>query len=219
MAVGQMNVVTLFDFDGVLVDSIEIFSDAVNVAGRKLNQPVAFGPQDLRNIKQMSIPEIVAAANVDPKLSTEFIHEIERELYRCFDKIQLFPQIDEAVRELREFGNLGIVSATSVAVLERVMANCGLLQFFDDIIGGDIPGTKAEKISALINKYGASASRTCMIGDTVSDIEQGSTAGVMTIAVSWGWHRIEWIRTAGPDFEAFAPRDLVDIVKHQLHDQ
>lgn len=212
----MMNVVILFDFDGVLVDSIEIFSHAVNVAGRQLQQPVAFVPDDLRNIKQMSIPEIVTAANIDPKLSTEFIQEIDRELYRSFDKIQLFPQIEEVVRELRGFGNLAIVSATSVAVLQRVMDNYGLLQLFDDIVGGDLPGSKAQKILKLIENYGSTPSRACMIGDTVSDIEQGKAAGVATIAVSWGWHHIDWIRTAGPDFEASVPGDLIDIVKHQL---
>ncbi len=211
-----MSATILFDFDGVLVDSIEIFAAAVNVAGANLQQPVNFIADDLRNIKRMSIPEIVAAAKVDPNLSKEFIDEIDRELYRQFDKIQLFPQLDTVVRTLRDFGKISIVSATSVSVLERVMNNCGLLHCFDDLIGGDLPGTKSEKILTLIDKYESSASRTCMIGDTVSDIEQGKLAGVFTIAVSWGWHRIEWIRTVQPDFEAFVPQDLIGIIEQHL---
>ena len=55
-----------------------------------------------------------------------------------------------------------------------------------------------------------------MIGDTVSDMEQGKAAGVVTIAVSWGWHAIEWIRTVQPDYEAYQPQDLIDITRQHL---
>ena len=212
----MMKATILFDFDGVLVDSIEIFSAAVNVAGRKLQQPVAFVPDDLRNIKRMSIPEIVSAANIDPALSAEFIEEIDRELYRQFVKIHLFSGIESVVRQLRQLGTLSIVSASSVAVIERVLANVGLASYFDDIVGGDMPGTKAEKITRLVNQYGSSVAHTCMIGDTVSDIEQGKAAGVVTVAVSWGWHHINWIRTVQPDFEAKVPEDLLHIVNQHV---
>ncbi|MYD78393.1 MAG: HAD family hydrolase, partial [Gammaproteobacteria bacterium] len=134
-----MSTTILFDFDGVLVDSIEIFSEAVNVAGRKLKQPVAFVPDDLRNIKRMSIPEIVEAANVDPNLSKEFIVEIERALYDRYEQIQLFPEMAKVVQQLREVSKLGIGSATSVAVVQRVLEHQGIKQLFDDIVGGDVP--------------------------------------------------------------------------------
>ena len=211
-----MSSTILFDFDGVLVDSIDIFSEAVNVAGRKIKQPVAFVPDDLRNIKRMSIPEIVEAANVDPSLSQEFIVEIERALFDRYEQIQLFPEIARVVQQLKEVANLGIVSATSVAVLQRVLEHQGIRQHFDEIVGGDVPGTKAQKIQRIILKNGSDQSQTCMIGDTVSDMEQGKAAGVITIAVSWGWHAIEWIRTVQPDYEAYQPQDLIDITRQHF---
>ncbi len=211
-----MSSTILFDYDGVLVDSIEVFSEAVNVAGRKLKQPVAFVPDDLRNIKRMSISEIVEAANVDPNLSQEFVVEIDRALFDRYNQIQLFPEIAKIVQQLREVAKLGIVSATSVAVLQRVLEHQGIKQHFDEIVGGDVPGTKAQKIQRIILKNGSDQSQSCMIGDTVSDIEQGKAAGVITIAVSWGWHAIEWIRTAQPDYEAHQPQDLIDITRQHL---
>ncbi len=212
----MMTATILFDFDGVLVDSIEIFSDAVNIAGRKLEQPVAFIPDDLRSIKRMSIPEIVAAANVDPRLSAEFIWEIDQALYERFDQIRLFPSIAEVVEQLSQLGKLGVVSASSMSVLDKVLDNEGIRNHFDVIVGGDMPGTKSAKINAIIRNNGTSTDKCCMIGDTVSDIEQGKIAGVVTIAVSWGWYAIEWIRTVQPDFEAGQPEDLIDIIKNAL---
>lgn len=206
----------LFDFDGVLVDSIEIFSEAVNVAGRNLRQPVSFVPDDLRAIRRMSIPEIVQKANVDPSLSKEFVVEIDRELFRRHSEIHMFPEMNDIVRELRHLGKIGIVSATSVAVIEGVMKNHQLRESIETVVGGDMPGTKAEKIKAIVARNGSTESQTCMIGDTVSDIEQSRNAGVISIAVSWGWHSIDWIRTAGPDYEAHQPKDLVSLVKQHV---
>ncbi len=208
-----MSALILFDYDGVLVDSIEIFSEAVNVAGRELNQPVSFVADDLRRIKHMSIREIVAVAGIDPVLSQAFVDGIDRELYRRFDDMPLFPEIDNVVRQLRKLGTVGIVSATSRAVITKVMQKHALLENFAHITGGDMPGTKAEKIIRIVQKYGSPETRTCMIGDTVSDLEQGRAAGVRTIAVSWGWHSIEKLRKYEPDYEAYQPKELVEIVK------
>ncbi len=211
-----MTATILFDFDGVLVDSIEIFSEAVNIAGRKLEQPVRFNSDDLRSIRRMSIPEIVAAANVDPKLSKKFVAEIDRALYSRSNQIRLFPRIGRVVERMRKLGTLGVVSATSRQVITQVLNREGIRQYFDDIVGGDMPGTKSEKIQTIIRKNESSESQSCMIGDTVSDMEQGQAAGVVTIAVSWGWHAIEWIRNTQPDYEAHHPEDLIDIVKESL---
>ena len=75
-----MNSTILLDFDGVIVDSIELFCEAVNVAGRKLNRRVSFEPEDLRNIKRMSIPEISSVAGIEKKLMRAFVTEIDGEL-------------------------------------------------------------------------------------------------------------------------------------------
>lgn len=211
-----MTATILFDFDGVLVDSIEIFSEAVNVAGNNLKQPVSFVPDDLRAIRRMSIPEIVEKANVDPSLSKEFVVEIDRELYRRRGEIHMFPEMDDVVRQMYSLGKIGIVSASSVAVIDGVMKNHQLHECIQAIVGGDMPGTKAEKIRTLTARNGSTESQSCMIGDTVSDIEQSRDAGVISIAVSWGWHSIEWLRTAGPNHEAHQPEDLVSLVNQHV---
>ncbi len=208
-----MNATVLFDFDGVVVDSIRLFSDAVNVAGRVLGREVQFEPEHLRNIKRMSIPEICQVAGIEDELSQTFIAEIDRELYRVAHRYRVFSQIDEVIKSLSQVAKLGIVSATSQPVLIKVLRNAQLEHYFAHIIGGDMPGTKTAKIRQVLaeNKHGPD--QGCFIGDTVSDIDYGKDAGVATIAVSWGWHRIEWIRTAQPTFEAHHRMELIEIIQ------
>ena len=208
-----MSYTTLLDFDGVIVDSIEIFADAVNVAGAELNQSVQFVADDLRTIKRMTIAEITDAAGIDERLTRQFITEIDRDLFRRARQIQMFAGMTEVIKRLSSRGRLAIVSASSQLVISKVMQNHGLENFIDDIVGGDTQGTKSSKICSLIRKYQSSANRTCMIGDTVTDLEQGKIAGVSTIAVSWGWHSIDKLRTAQPDFEVYDPASLIQLVE------
>lgn len=209
-----MNFTIFIDFDGVIADSIEIFAHAINVSGRSLNQIVNFVPDDLRNIKRMTIPEIVSVAGVDIRLTREFIIGIDDELRRKALEIPIFPGMADVLVQLSKLGPLAVVSASSKPVISKVLANHGLQQHFVDIVGGDTVGSKSSKMLSLIHKYGGNARRACMIGDTVSDIEQSKLANVYSIAVSWGWHRMNRLHTADPDFEINQPAGLVRLVEH-----
>lgn len=209
-----MNFTIFIDFDGVIVDSIDIFADAVNVSGRALNQAVNFAAEDLRNIKHMSIPEITSVAGVEERLTRNFILGIDQELFRRAFEFPIFPGMADAIRQLSHFGPVAVISASSKPVISKVLQNHGVLQYFADVVGGDAIGSKSSKMRSLIHKYGGSSERACMIGDTVSDIEQSRLAKVNSIAVSWGWHRMERLRASAPDFEVHQPADLVRLIEH-----
>ena len=172
-----MNSTILLDFDGVIVDSIELFCEAVNVAGRKLNRRVSFEPEDLRNIKRMSIPEISNVAGVEKKLMREFVTEIDGELYRRANEIPISQHMTDVIEKLSMVGSLGIVSATSRPVNSKVLQNYEIERFVRHIAGGDMPVAKSVMIKSIIQDNGSGLGKACMVGDTVSDIEQGKIAG------------------------------------------
>ena len=202
----------LLDFDGVIVDSIEIFTRTVRVAAEELNQPVEFLTDDLRSIRRMSIEEISDHVDISRDRIPAFLQAMDRELNRVAYEIPMFPKMANVIRQLHDAGKLGIVSASPASVIEKVLKNHSLDQFFGHVIGGDTPGAKSTKIRSIIQDNNSSVDTTCMIGDTISDIEQGNAADVLTIAVSWGWHSIDWLESANPDFIASEPEDLVELV-------
>ena len=208
----QGNLTVLLDFDGVIVDTIEIFAEAVEIAGRALNQPVSCSTDDLRNIKQMSIQEICRSAGVERKRMRAFVSGLNQELLRRADQITMFPDMIEAIPSMSRFGALGIISATPEPVISKVLNNYRLRSCIRWIAGGDMPGAKFIKIKAIMSENHSLPDITCMVGDTISDVEQGKLAGVKTIAVDWGWHDIEWIRTVEPDYEVSTPKQLVETV-------
>ena len=161
----------------MIVNSIELFCEAVNVAGRKLNRRVSFEPEDLRNIKRMSIPEISNVAGVEKKLMREFVTEIDGELYRRANQIPISQHMTDVIEKLSMVGSLGIVSATSRPVNSKVLQNYEIERFVRHIAGGDMPVAKSVMIKSIIQDNGSGLGKACMVGDTVSDIEQGKIAG------------------------------------------
>ncbi len=211
-----MKPVILLDYDGVIVDSIEIFARTVRVAAGKLNQPTEFCPDDLRSIQRMTIEEISDRIEIDRSRIPEFLEVLDQELYRAAGEVPLFPNIAQVVRQLGRLGTLAIVSATPAHIISRVLENHSIERYFDRVIGGDTPGAKSVKIKFLVEHYGSAVDATCMVGDTISDIEEGNAADVATIAVSWGWHSVGHLLSADPDAVAHQPEDLIELTQQLI---
>ena len=86
-------------------------------------------PEDLRNIKRMSIPEISNVAGIEKKLMREFVAEIDGELYRRANEIPKFPHMTDVIEKLSMVESLGIVSATSRLVISKVLQNYEIERF------------------------------------------------------------------------------------------
>ena len=106
-----------------------------------------------------------------------FVAEFDGELYRRANEIPIFPHMTDVIEKLSMVGNLGIVSATSRPVISKILQNSEIERFVRHIAGGDMPGAKSVKIKSIIQGNGSRLDNACMVGDTVSDIEQGKIAG------------------------------------------
>ena len=203
----------LLDFDGVIVDSLVLFVDAVNSACSALEYPAEFTSQDLCGIKYMSIAKIADAAGVDKEYSDLFIEEIDNALERNLSDLKLFPDMADVLLQLSEYGYLGIVSASPGRIISGVLENHNVRGLVKDIAGGDTQGRKNERITRISRLNNTEISSTWMIGDTLSDILEGKIAGVKTVGVGWGWHEPSLLQEEEPDFIARKPQDLVDLVR------
>ena len=208
-----MKTIIILDYDGVIVDSIEIFARTVRVATGKLNQPTEFDPEDLKSIQRMTIEEICDYVEISRDRLPEFLEVLDRELYQAAGEIPLFPNMAQVIRQLSRAGILAIVSATPAYIVNKVLKNHSIERYFDCVVGGDSPGAKSVKIKSIIEQYDSRPDIVCMVGDTISDIEEGNAADVATIAVDWGWHSIDHLLSAGPDAVAHRPEDLIELTQ------
>ncbi len=92
-----------------------------------------------------------------------------------------------------------INTANGSALVKKKFELEGLGEYISDVVGGDIQGSKAEKIISMMKKYNFTAETTWMIGDTQGDIIEGKKAGVNTAAVTYGWHSYDNMLAQEPD--------------------
>ena len=97
----------------------------------------------------------------------------------------------------------------------KIVKKLGISDYFVKVWGGDSAGAKTpdpKPIADLISLTNSDISKTVMIGDSANDFLAARAAGVMSIAVLYGYSDIEQIRRYNPDFTVKTPKDIIDIV-------
>ena len=61
----------------------------------------------------------------------------------------------------------------------------------------------------ICDKFGVSPKETAFIGDTNVDIKTGKNAGMKTVGVTWGFRDKDELISAGADFVAENPQDII----------
>ena len=195
----------VFDYDGVIADSMEFMVGVLNEVAAEINFPkitkkeVAYwrknGPR--ATLKKFKIPLT--------KFPLIFRKSIEIQK-RDADKVRFFKGIDEIIRKIKEKGiKIGILSSNDV---ENIKINLKKhnLDIFDFIEGGAKYLGKAYKIRNLKRKVGDFV----YVGDELRDIEACKKAGVPIIAVSWGFNDKKILKDA--DYVVDSPKEFLKLV-------
>lgn len=199
----------LFDFDGVLADSLDLYSDAVRRCLERIGTPIVKNREDYLALFEGNFYESMAARGVDLaafyEAAKEIMPGIDYEAMHPFDG--LIPVLESLKRDHR----LVVISSNGSRTIRPMLERFGFAPYFEEIFGSDFLISKKEKIDHALAKYGIPPERTFYIGDTTGDIVEARAAGVRTVAVTWGWHSRERLAAANPDFLIDTPAGLLKI--------
>ena len=194
----------MFDFDGVIVDSLDhqcrAFVETVRAEGFA---DLATAEQFLE-FTESNWFEALAAAGVPPTV----VSEVEN-AFGAAPSPELFPEMATVIERLAAAHRVIVITSSRTDVVERVLAEHSV-RGVAEVIGGDQDESKTRKIDNARRRFGR-ALAAWYVGDTVGDILEARRAGVGTIGVAWGWHGVERLRRANPDHMAHAPSDLLDL--------
>ncbi|SDH39914.1 HAD-IA family hydrolase [Bosea robiniae] len=113
----------------------------------------------------------------------------------------LFAGVAETLAELRRHGGLklGIATGKSRKGAEFIVARHGWQGLFDTVQSADDAPSKPHPgmIQRAMAETGAAPERTAMVGDSSFDIEMAVAAGVVPVAVSWGFQPVESLVALG----------------------
>ena len=199
----------LFDFDGVLADSLDLYAEAVARCLERIGTPIVKNREDYLALFEGNFYESMAARGVDlaafAQAAMDILPGIDYGAMKPFDG--LIPVLDA----LQKDHLLAVISSNGSRTIRRMLERFGFDPYFEEILGSDFLFSKKEKIDHALAKYGIPPERAFYIGDTVGDIKEARSAGVRTVAVTWGWHSRERLVAARPDFLVETPEGLLKI--------
>jgi phosphoglycolate phosphatase len=200
-----------FDYDGVIVDSLEqILSLAIDVQ-QKLNLGRVPTEEDISVLESLTFEDLAKFIDI-PEEKIPFFTETVFALQTKHLNVNPFPDILPVFKKLSQDNTLVVISASETETVNNTLQSSGLSPTISAVLGGDLDLTKAERILKVRRDFSAGINETFMIGDAISDIRQGKLAEVLTIAVSWGFQKRSLLEAELPDFIADAPNDLLNII-------
>ena len=209
-----------FDLDGTLIDSRRDLADAANALILELGGE----PQSEDAIGSMVgegaavlVRRALAAAGVPqpPNAVARFLALYDT---RLLNHTRLYEGIIDAVRAAREHAHAIVFTNKPTRPSERILEGLGVRALFAEVIGGDNPHGRKPDPAALIavmDRTGAPADRTLMVGDSAIDHETALRAGVRCCLCAFGYGFLNFPRErlTGAEWVAEDPAALVDTIK------
>jgi len=201
--------IVMFDFDGVLADSLDSFCVAMEEAFAGIARPdlatreqvltllddnwfVSLARAGVTAAEARTVEDIFAAALSPPTL------------LRCF------PGVPAMLERLARRHLLIVITSSTAAIVNGFLA-AHELAGVEQVMGAEVDTSKVRKIERAVATH-ERALRYWYVGDTTGDILEGRKAGVRTIGVAWGWHGAKRLRTVSPDHLAGTPQELAEII-------
>jgi phosphoglycolate phosphatase len=205
-----MKNVLIFDYDGVIVDSFEVFMTNFIEACKKEGWSSIATKDDFLKLFENNMYESMYEIGMTKEEILRIVFRMRDALIQNQHKLKLFNGITDVLKALLKKNLLFIVTSNETQVVVRYLRSHKLFGFFKEIYGSDTGASKIEKILSI--KKNNPNCNYFYIGDTQGDILEGIKSGVKTAAVGWGWHDKEQLKIVSPDFIINNPKELLKIL-------
>lgn len=216
----------LFDLDGTLVQTREaswkIFARTNAAFGLGIDSQEQYF-QLLEENLFAGLRKVCRDEAKASEVARHFLAQLDADYVPAF-----VPGMVDVVRALAGNCSLAVVSSNSTATIRRLLTQAGIAHCFSHVFGGDVEPDKRAVVrrfladrSYLINRdcspayregyepSHASASDLALITDTTGDVIHAKECGVAVVGVAWGMHSEAALKSAGADFVALWPQEIV----------
>jgi HAD superfamily hydrolase (TIGR01509 family) len=177
----------IFDLDGVLVDSEQVWSTAREQVAREHGG--AWREEATREMQGMSAPEWsrymhseLGVVLAPTEISSEVVGRLEA-LYR--ERLPLLPGAREALASLAGRWTLGLASSANRAIIELVLELAGFGELFEATVSAEevAHGKPAPDVYLeAARRLGVDAARCAAIEDSTNGLVAAAAAGMVVIA-------------------------------------
>jgi len=205
----------IFDYDGVLADTLEDLIRFGQEACNKLGVKHLVTKDDLNKLQVMSFASYGRACGVPENLVDEFVKICLNLFAEKKFPPAIFTGLSDVIRHLSVNHMLAIVTTNSSQNVNAFLVTHGLDRLIDAVYGVDSPGSKVQKISMARDRLIGNGKQESvfMVGDSLSDVLAAKEASVTSIAVTWGHQSLENLLRGNPGFIVSSPHQLIEIIE------
>lgn len=203
--------VWLFDFDGTLVDSVELILDSYRYATATV---LGETPPDEVLRAGIGRPLLEAFQAIDADRAEEMT-----DVYRAHNMtrhdalLASYPGVDELLAGLAADGRvLGIVTSKRRDAVDLAIRILGITAQFEVIVTWEDTGRHKplpDPVLEALRQLDAAPEDAIYVGDTAWDIRAGRAAGVVTGAALWGVAGADELAAEQPDLTWAMPVEVL----------
>lgn len=187
-----------FDYDGVMVDSLETENKYFQEACQEVGVEGTKDAADMAKLSEgnfyenfhkrgVSMEDIAKIMKVYAEIKTDGRYDTTP-----------FPEIFGLLKKVSDRYPVYIISSNVSATVESRLKEFGI-ENVKDVLGADKETSKEKKLRAIMAQY--PGEKTIFVGDTKGDMLESAAVGVdVRLGVTWGWQSPEVVLEGDPDY-------------------
>jgi len=133
----------LFDFDGVLVDSLDVYEKTVTDCLIKINRPLTRGREEFLELFDDNFYESLEKKGVDLDVFMKAAEDIPAKI--DYGKMKPFTAMRPVLDELKKNNILIVISSNDSPTIQEALRLYNFNGIFQEILGADFKFSKKEK--------------------------------------------------------------------------
>ncbi len=208
----------IFDLDGTILDTLQDLANSVNYALREKGYPCR-SVEEVRSFVGNGIPMLIKRAVPDGTAATdsEEVLSVFKKHYsqHLNDNTKPYDGIKEILHTINENGVKTAVVTNKAHDAANELTNHFFGNLIDITIGQkDGVPTKPDpsSLNCVLEELNISNTDAVFIGDSDVDVKTAHNGGLKCIGVTWGFRNRENLLSAGADFIADKPEEIIRIL-------
>ena len=196
----------IFDFDGTIADSFEtVVSIFRDLTGR--HDPI--DAAEIERLRGMTLRQVARELHIRAWQMPFLTMRGRQRMTKRMESIAIYPGLPAVIHELQAAGHrLYITSSNSRRNIDLCLRRHRLHAAFINIYGGAGLLNKARVLKKVVRQNSLDPADTWYVGDEVRDVVAARHAGILSLAVGWGYNTPAVLKVYAPDRLITKPAEL-----------
>lgn len=205
----------IFDFDGTIADTMALTFSVYNALAPQFGCRTVSGPE-CELLRMRRPQDFFGDFGMTLWKMPRFARRMRLEIGKRISEVALFDGMRELLVRLAHEGyHLGIISSNAEANIREFLELHNLAALFDFVWSGENIFGKAHVIRKCLRIKKIPKNAAMYIGDETRDVEAVKKAGIIMMAVTWGYSAPEVLAQMNPDALVDTPEALHACISHR----